>query len=61
MKKYCGEWIAYTNQGVISRDRDYRKMKEGIPPDMPALYYVIDRIFENEFVEAVRFSGFRCK
>lgn len=32
LKKYRGEWIAYTNQGVISHDRDYDKMKEGVAP-----------------------------
>jgi len=31
LKKYRGQWLAYTNKGVISPDRDYRKMKEGIP------------------------------
>ena len=35
LKKYRGQWIAYTNQGVISCDRDYRKMKDGIPADTP--------------------------
>jgi len=35
LKKYRGEWIVYTNKGVISRDRDYRKMKNGIPADTP--------------------------
>ena len=34
LKIYRGQWIAYTNQGVISHDRDYRKMKDGIPPDI---------------------------
>jgi hypothetical protein len=55
LKKYRGEWIAYTNQGVISHDRDDRKMKDGIPHDTPKLSYVIGRIFESEFVEPVRF------
>ena len=27
LKKY--QWIAYTNRGVISGDRDYDKIKEG--------------------------------
>ncbi|MEG4799142.1 DUF5678 domain-containing protein [Microcoleus sp. ARI1-B5] len=36
-KKYRGEWIAYTNKGVISHDRDERKMKDGIPADIPKL------------------------
>lgn len=44
LKKYRGQWIAYTNRGVISGDRDYRKMKDGIPADTPKLGYVLDRI-----------------
>ncbi len=60
LKKYRGQWIAYTNQGVISCDRDYRKIKDGIPPDTPKLSYASDRIFESEFIEPVRFPGFHC-
>jgi hypothetical protein len=60
LKKYRGEWVAYNHQAVISRDRDYEKMKEGIPPDTPKLSYVISRIFESEFVAPFRFSGFHC-
>ena len=55
LKKYRDPWIAYTNRGVISCDRDYQKMKEGIPADTPKLGYVLDRIYESEFVERVRF------
>lgn len=29
LKKYRGQWIAYTNRGVISGHRDYDKIKEG--------------------------------
>ncbi|MEG5232756.1 DUF5678 domain-containing protein [Microcoleus sp. AT9b-C3] len=54
-KKYRGEWIAYTNKGVISRDRDYRKMKDEIPADIPKLGYALDRVYESEFIEPVRF------
>ena len=36
-KKYRGEWIAYTNKGVISHDRDYRKMKQGFDPSSSSL------------------------
>ncbi|MEG3881161.1 DUF5678 domain-containing protein [Microcoleus sp. herbarium7] len=54
LKKYRGEWIAYTNRGVISCDRDYRKMKSGIPADIAKLGFAIDRIFESEFIEPVR-------
>jgi len=32
LKKYRGQWIAYTNQGVISGDRDYDRMKGGVDP-----------------------------
>ncbi|MEZ2249077.1 DUF5678 domain-containing protein [Microcoleus sp.] len=60
LKKYLGEWIAYNDQGVISHDHDYRKMKDGIAPSFPNLSYVIDRIHESEFSESVRFPGFRC-
>ena len=58
LKKYRGQWIAYTNEGVISGDQDYDTMKDGIPADTPKLSYVIDRIFESEFGTTVRFPGF---
>jgi hypothetical protein len=61
LKKYRGEWIAYTNQGVISHDLDDRKMKDGIPHDTPKLSYVIGRISESEFVEPVRFYPVRMR
>ena len=60
LKKYRGHRIAYTNEGVISGDRDYQKMKDGIPADTRKLGYVIDRIHESEFSESVRFPGFHC-
>lgn len=60
LKKYRGQWIAYTNRGVISHNSDYRKMKDGIPADIPKLGYVLCRIFESEFGTAVRFPGFHC-
>jgi Family of unknown function (DUF5678) len=41
LKKYRGQWIAYTNQGVISGDRHYDKMKDGIPPDTPNVLRVM--------------------
>ncbi|MEG4245614.1 DUF5678 domain-containing protein [Microcoleus sp. MON2_D6] len=60
LKKYRGQWIAYTNRGVISCDRDYRKMKDEIPADIPKLGYVICHIHESEFTKSVRFPGFHC-
>ena len=61
LKKYRGECIAYTNQGVISHALDDRKMKDGIPHDTPKLSYVIGRISESEFVEPVRFYPVRMR
>ncbi|MEG4858926.1 DUF5678 domain-containing protein [Microcoleus sp. K1-B6] len=61
LKKYRGQWIAYTNRGVISCDHDYRKMKNEIPADTPKLSYVIGRIVEIEFVESVRFYPVRMR
>jgi Family of unknown function (DUF5678)/Aspartyl protease len=61
LKKYRGQWIAYTNKGVISHDRDYDKMKDGVPPSLSSLDYVIERIFESEFVEPVRFYPVRMR
>ncbi|MCB8752086.1 retropepsin-like aspartic protease [Planktothrix agardhii] len=61
LKIYRGQWIAYTNQGVISHDRDYDKMKSGIAPNLSSLDYVIERIFESEFVEPIRFYPVRMR
>lgn len=61
LKKYRGEWIAYTNKGVISHDRAYRKMMEGVDPKLSGLDYVIERIFESEFVDPVRFYPVRFR
>jgi len=61
LKKYRGQWIAYTNRGVISCDRDYRNMKNGIPADTFKLGYVLYRVYESEFIEPVRFSPVRMR
>ncbi len=61
LKKYRGEWIAYTNKGVISHDRDYDKMKEDVAPSWSILDSVIERIFESEFVEPIRFYPVRMR
>ncbi|MGB3510060.1 MAG: DUF5678 domain-containing protein [Microcoleaceae cyanobacterium] len=61
LKKYRGEWIAYTNKGVISHDRDYDKMKSGIDLNSTNLDYVIERIFESEFVDPIKFYPVRMR
>jgi ABC-type microcin C transport system permease subunit YejE len=57
LRKYRGEWIAFTNEGVVAHDKDYLKLAEAIG-DISAPY-IIDRIFENEFVEPVRLLPIR--
>ena len=32
LKKISADWIAYTNKGVISHERDARNMKDAIDP-----------------------------
>ena len=60
LKKYRGPWIAYNHQGVISCDRDYDKMKNGVDPSLSGLDYVIERRLESEFMAPVSFPRFHC-
>jgi hypothetical protein len=56
LKKYRGEWVIYTKDGVIAHHRDYRTMTGQI--DLQKLdpsEYITERIYENEFVEPVKF------
>ena len=46
---------------MISRDRDYRKMKDGIPADIRKVGYVLDRVYESEFIDPVRFYPVRMR
>ncbi len=39
----------------MSHERDYRKMKDEIPADTPKLGYALDRVYESEFIEPIRF------
>lgn len=59
LKKYRGQWIAFTKEGVIAHHRDYQTMRESIDRDWSE--YVIDRIFENEFVEPAKFLPVRFR
>ena len=59
LKQYRGQWIAYTKDGVISHHQDYRAMKEKISSELSN--YVIERIFENEFVDPIRFLPVRFR
>jgi Family of unknown function (DUF5678) len=59
LKEYVGEWIAYSKDGVISHDRDYLKMIDRVKLD--PLEYIIERIYENEFVEPIKFYPVRFR
>ena len=59
LKEYVGEWIAYSKDGVISHDRDYLTMIDRVQLD--PLDYIIERIFENEFVEPIKFYPVRFR
>ncbi len=59
LRKYRGEWIAFTNEGVVAHDKDYLKLVKTI--DNILDQYTIDRIFENEFVDPVRLLPIRFK
>ena len=48
LKEYVGEWVAYSKDGVISHDRDYLKMIGRV--ELAPLEYIIERIFENDFI-----------
>ncbi len=57
LKEYVGEWIAYSKDGVISHDPDYLKMIDRV--ELDPLEYIIERIYENEFVEPIKFYPVR--
>jgi hypothetical protein len=59
LKEYVGEWIAYSKDGVISHDRDYLKMIDRV--ELDPLEYIIERIYENEFVEPIKFYPVRFR
>jgi Family of unknown function (DUF5678)/Aspartyl protease len=59
LKEYVGEWVAYSKDGVISHDRDYLKMIDRV--ELAPLEYIIERIFENDFVEPIKFYPVRFR
>ena len=59
LKPYVGQWIAFSKDGIIAHDRDYRTMMSQIDPNFKD--YIIDRIFENEFVERAKFYPVRFR
>ena len=59
LKDYVGEYVAFSKDGVIDHDVDYLTMIDRIQLDSKD--YIIDRIFENEFVEPAKFYGLRFR
>jgi hypothetical protein len=59
LKEYVGEWIAYSKDGVIAHDRDYLTTIAQVKLD--PLEYIIERIYENEFVEPIKFYPVRFR
>jgi hypothetical protein len=74
LKEYVGEWIAYSKDEVIShdspfaqrsagketlREREYLAMIDRV--ELDPLEYIIERIYENEFVEPIKFYPVRFR
>ena len=59
LKDYVGEWVAYSKDGVIAHDPDYRMMMSQVQLDPQE--YIIERVFENEFVEPIKFYPVRFR
>ncbi len=59
LKEYVGEWVAYSKDGVVAHDPDYLTMISEVKLD--PLEYIIERIYENEFVEPIKFYPVRFR
>jgi Aspartyl protease/Family of unknown function (DUF5678) len=62
LKKYRGEWIIYTKDGVIAHDSNYRAMTQQVDlRQLSPLDYITERIYENEFIEPLKFLPVRFR
>ncbi len=59
LKKYKGQWIAFSKHGIIAHHRQYQELIKNIHLDSSE--YIIDRIFENEFCEPIKLMTIRFK
>ena len=55
-KKYRGEWVAFTKNGVIAHHPKFDGMINSI--EDKTVDYVIERIYETEFMEPIKFYPF---
>jgi hypothetical protein len=53
LRKYKSEWIAFTNEGIIAHDKDLSKVAKATD-NLPVSQYIIDYIFDSDFVDPVR-------
>jgi len=53
LRKYRGQWVAFTKDGIIAYHQKFNTMMEQIDPKISD--YVVERIFENEFIEPPKF------
>jgi hypothetical protein len=60
LRKYKSEWIAFTNEGVIAHDKNIVNVANATN-NMPSSQYIMDYIFDSDFVEPVRFLPIRFK
>ena len=62
LKKYRGEWVIYTKNGVIAHDANYRAMTQQIDfRQLSPWDYITERIYENEFIEPLKFLPVRFR
>jgi len=59
LKLYRGEWIAFTKEGIIAHHRNFNTMMDHLDPNSSD--YVVERIFENEFIEPLKFWPVRFR
>jgi hypothetical protein len=62
LKKYRGEWVIYTKDGVIAHDANYRAMTQQVDfRQLSPWDYITERIYENEFIEPLKFLPVRFR
>lgn len=59
LKKYRGQWIAYTCNGIIAHHPQYGKMIKDIQDRTQD--YMVERIYETEFAEPLKFYPIRFR
>jgi hypothetical protein len=60
LKQYRGQWIAFTKDGIIAHHQNFKTMMIDLNANHHS-GYVIERIFENEFMDAPQLLPVRFK